>query len=199
MREMNPETIQIELLGPYALYGPHSLFLQSESEKFGIYLWTIPFEGKYLVYYVGETGVTFADRFLDHTKSYLHGLYRIYDPTEFVKGKKKLVWEGMWKKELENPTIRIVKFMERYSELSRAVYELLGLFHIFLIPLNSNRRIRQRIEAKIAEVLLKQPGVIGDFQDGDIRYIGRQPKEEPIKVSIKSDGQILGLPKDLMS
>lgn len=199
VREMNPETYEIELLGPYEWYGPKSIFLQSESEKFGIYLWAITFEEKYLVYYVGETGVSFADRFLDHTKSYLHGLYRIYDPAQFVKGKKALVWEGMWKKDLEKPTFRIVKFLERYSELSKAAYDLIGTFRIFLIPLNSEKRLRQRIEASISDVLLKQPNLVGEFQDGDIRYMSRQPNEKPVKVSIKSGEQILGLPRELMA
>ena len=49
-------------------YGPYS-FVESEDEnvftclmgeKKGVYLFTIPFEGKYLVYYVGETGASFA-------------------------------------------------------------------------------------------------------------------------------------------
>jgi hypothetical protein len=195
----DPKTYLIELHGPYKWYGHNSLFLQPESEKLGIYLWTIPFEEKYLVYYVGETGISFANRLLYHTRNYLHGLYRVYDPKNFVKGKKILIWEGMWKKELEKPTIRIFKFLERYSELSKAIYDFLGAFRVFLIPFNSDRRTRQRIEAAIAETLLKQPSFIGDFQDGDIRYIKRQSDEEPIQVLVKSGEQILGLPKELMA
>jgi hypothetical protein len=128
---MCPKTYEIELLGPYEWYGPNSLFLRPESEKFGIYMWTIPFNQRYLVYYIGETGISFANRLLDHTRNYLHGLYRVYDPKNFVKGEKFLIWEGMWKKELEKPTTRIVKFLKSYLELSKALYDFLGAFRVY--------------------------------------------------------------------
>jgi len=94
-------------------------------------------------------------------------------------------------------TVHTVKLLERYSELSKAAYDLLRAFHIFLIPLNSNRRIRQRIEAAIAETLFNQPGVVGEFQNKDIKYVSRRPDEESVQVAIESGGKILGLPKEL--
>ena len=65
-----------------------SVFLSPIGRKKGVYLWTIPFGGKYLVYYVGKTDVSFADRLLQHVQSYLNGYYRLYDPIEFAQGRK---------------------------------------------------------------------------------------------------------------
>ena len=94
-------------------YGPYS-FVESADEnvftcligkKTGVYLFTIPFEGKYLVYYVGETGVSFANRSLQHVQSYLNGFYRVFDPEEFEKGRKVLLWGGMWKTDRREPKL----------------------------------------------------------------------------------------------
>jgi hypothetical protein len=61
---MVTDPIKVNWFGPYS-------FVESEDEnvftclmsgKKGVYLFTIPFEGKYLVYYVGETGSSFANR-----------------------------------------------------------------------------------------------------------------------------------------
>ena len=194
---MDSKSLEIEFHGPYKWYGSNSIFLQPESEKFGIYLWAVPIEDNYLVYYVGETGVSFADRILDHTRNYLNGLYRVYEPTSFVKGEKTLVWEGMWKKEPGNPNRRMALFLERYQELCKVIYDFLGALKIFLVPFDSEKRIRLRIEAAIAETLFNQPEVVGEFQDKDIKYVSRRPDEEPIQVAIKSGEKILGLPKEL--
>jgi hypothetical protein len=194
---MDSKSLEMEFHGPYKWYGSNSIFLQPESEKFGIYLWAVPIEDNYLVYYVGETGVSFADRILDHTRNYLNGLYRVYEPTSFVKGEKTLVWEGMWKKELGNPTWRMALFLGRYQELCKVIYDFHGALKIFLVPFESEKRIRQRIEAAISKTLLNQPEVVGEFQDKDIKYVGRRPDEEPIQVTIKSGEKVIGLPKEL--
>ena len=110
---------------PVKWYGPYS-FVESEEEnvftslmgeKKGIYLFTIPFEGKYLVYYVGETGGSFAIRLLQHVQSYLDGFYRVFDPEEFVRGRKVLLWGGMWKSDRREPKL-VCDFLKRNAELA---------------------------------------------------------------------------------
>lgn len=183
--------------GPYKWYGPkdRALFSSPEVKKAGIYLWTIPFKKQYLVYYVGETGRSFAARFTEHTRDYLYGLYRIYDPHHFTQGKKTLLWEGMWKSSICD---RMGEFLNRYSELSPLVYKLMGAFRIFLAPLDVEDRIRQRIEAALAKRLYQQPGLVGKFQDDDIRYSPRRHGEKPISVSKIFPEEILGLGNELI-
>lgn len=58
----------------------------------GIYLWTVATpDGDDLVYYVGETARSFADRLTEHLKEQLSGAYRIYDPEPFGAGTKQLL------------------------------------------------------------------------------------------------------------
>ena len=78
-------SFKINWYGPYRFVGSEdeNVFTCLMGEKKGVYLFTIPFEGKYLVYYVGETGNSFANRLLQHVQSYLNGFYRVFDPEAF--------------------------------------------------------------------------------------------------------------------
>jgi len=193
------KTHQLEVHGAYKWIGKEAdtLFKCSEIDKQGIYIWTLPINNQYLTYYVGETGTSFGDRFLSHTRGYLDGLYRVYDPEEFAKGNKKLVWEGMWKKELGPTAQRMHLFLNSYEELSKAIYEMMSTFRIFLFPLKCDRRTRQRIEASLAKAFYSQTGLTGSFQDSDIRYAETKSGEEPIEITFTSNFDIIGLPKKL--
>lgn len=154
--EMVTESLFVQWFGPYCFAGSESenVFTNSIGEKKGVYLWTIPFDSKYLVYYVGETGVSFAERLLQHVQSYLNGFYRVFDPEEFAEGRKVLVWGGMWKSDRKSPDI-MFEYLRQYHKLSDMAHSLLNQFRIFVAPLKENdRRIRQRIEAAIAYGLL---------------------------------------------
>lgn len=197
---MDSQKYKIRWYGPYKLYGTedNSIFTTPEAKQPGIYLWTVPFKKQYLTYYVGETGMSFTERFVEHTQSYLDGLYRIYSPSQFADGSKVLVWDGMWKKKYSKPA-RMLEFMNRYLELAPIINAYLERFRIFVAPLNVEERIRQRIEGAIASRLLQQPGPIGSFQDSDIRYRPRRNDEEPISVQMVACESILGLCRELLA
>jgi hypothetical protein len=76
---MNSLSYILQWCGPYKWYGavPETLFSRPEIKQPGIYIWTIPYDGQYLTYYVGETGRSFDERFKEHTRDYLCGLYSI--------------------------------------------------------------------------------------------------------------------------
>jgi hypothetical protein len=189
---MTVSDYKIQWLGPYRFYGtsPDTLFAQAVARQAGLYLWTIPFEDQYLIYYVGETGRSFFDRFTEHAQCYLHGLYRIYDPQLFAQGEKNLIWEGMWKAGTRD---RIGDFLNQYQELSPRIYELLGLFRIFVAPLKANKRVRERIEAKLSQALYENPEPIRSFPNDDIRYKPKRSAEDPISVAMSGFERILGL------
>ena len=190
--------IEIQFHGPFNLQKNESenLLLNLIGKEKGIYLWTIPFENRYLVYYVGETGVSFAVRTMEHIKNYLQGQYGLYEPTEFAKGKKVQIWSGMWKDRKSNPTV-MNEFLQKYHEFSTKYFDLLSLLHFFLAPVESSQRVRQRIESAIASYLYSQPGIVGTFQDKGIRYLPRRLDETPVLLKIFSPDQIIGLPTEL--
>jgi hypothetical protein len=185
--------------GPYSFIESEgeNVFTCSLAEKKGVYLFTIPFEGKYLVYYVGETGASFANRLLQHVQSYLNGFYRIFDPEEFAKGKKVLLWGGMWKTDRREPKL-ICDFINEQAELAPKIIKFIGQFRIFLAPIDENKRIIERIESEIARSLIQQSGFIGDFQDNDIRYRPTKPNEQKFRAMMTFPKSIMGLSEELL-
>lgn len=115
---------------------------------------------------------------------------RVYDPIQFAQGKKKLVWEGMWQPGTRD---RVDEFLNRYLELSPAIYSLLGKLRIFLAPLDAEKRIRQRIEGSLALRLQQHSDLTRNFLDSDIRYLTKQADEPPIHLTIISKECIFGL------
>lgn len=110
---MSKEPFSIHWYGPYNFIQNKNLFASQICHKSGVYLWTVPFGNKYLVYYVGQTGASFAVRSVQHLQNYLNGFYRVYDPDKFVKGEKVLIWGGMWKPDRKEPKI-ISEFLLDY-------------------------------------------------------------------------------------
>ena len=205
--------IEAELLGPFK--HPKPRVARSPSfEESGIYIWTIPWEGRFLVNYVGETGTSFAKRNLEHRGEYYVGDYRVYDPNKFRKGDKEIKWGGMWwfKKYISNkPLLDLIKqFMDdNKGNYDDDIEKLLKCFSIFLIPLiypnesspklKENDRIRMRIEGGLVRTLASDPEVF-KFQDfGAIgNYSHRDKDEEVIRFHLKNANKIIGLDENVM-
>jgi len=84
-------------------------------------------------------------------------------------------------------------FADKYVELAPVIKEYLETLDIFIAPIQTNKRIRQRIEGAIAFSLREQPPPIGPFMSEDVRYFCREEKEMPIQVMIESDEKLFGL------
>jgi hypothetical protein len=186
---------EIQLSGPYQFYGVDVLFSQPVAREPGVYLFTVPYDNRFLANYVGETGQSFTERLTTHAQSYVSGLYRIYDPRSFVNGQKKLIWGGLWKAGTRD---RMGDFLDRYEELSPVAYECLGLLRIFVAPIHADKRVRERIEARVVGELHKNPGVISDFVDDDLRCRPKREDEPPFTVSISGLDKILGLSVEVL-
>jgi hypothetical protein len=197
-RERTESELVVQVYGPFPLGNKENSILSSPLGNLkGVYLWAIPFENSYLIYYVGETGVSFAARNMEHIKCYLNGFYRIYEPDAFAKGEKILLWGGMWKSNRKGSDTMLT-YLHQYHQLSILSYKFLDQFNVFVIPINEDdRRIRQRIEAAIAYKLLEQDGIIAKFQDSDIRYFPRRRNEQPRKIKVNANKLLLGLPNEL--
>ena len=193
---MSNQPLSIQWYGPYNFIQNENLFTNPLSQRNGVYLWTIPFENNYLVYYVGQTGASFAIRSFQHLQSYLNGLYRVYDPEKFAKGEKVLIWGGMWKPDRKEPKF-MSEFLINYPQLAPKILIFIRLFRIFVAPVDGNDRVRERIESAVARSLNQQPGLIGSFQDKDVRYKPRKTTEKSFKVAMTFPN-IMGLSEELI-
>jgi len=161
----------------------------------GIYLWTIPTSEGELVYYVGETGRDLQSRMTEHLSCQLSGMYKIYDPSLFLTGKKKLLWGGMFGRTKERS---LAEFLRKLPDLGNAIVEFVHLFHFHLAALECENLLRKRVEAAIADHFYAQDGVVGEFQDDDIRYDRSFPSEDSITVKCRSSVLIRGFPDTLV-
>jgi hypothetical protein len=131
----------------------------------------------------------------EHYKEHASAAYHLYDPAAFRCGKKVCVWEGLY-----GPGRRsfLLESIRRYKEFTTTIANLTESYHFYVAPIDCDDRLRQRIEAAIAGCLYQQEGVIGDFQDRNIRYRGRTDQEAAIEVSIESMVKLLGVPPHLL-
>lgn len=159
----------------------------------GLYLWTVPLSGGYLVYYVGETGRSFGSRFSEHAEHWLAGRYEICEPTDFARGVRRPIWPGAYGRDRKAPT----DCAEAARSHSSVLRELTHQVRIFLGPIDCDRRLRCRIEAGLARHLRAQPGIIGGFQSPEVRYTRRRIGEVPVECAFRSESRVLGLPATL--
>lgn len=169
-------TLTIEFQGPFNWF---NVFDNQLVQKKGIYIWSIPYQEKQLVYYIGVTGVTFYYRLKQHIQGYLSGEYRIFNPELFKQGKKELIYGGLWKKDRQD---KMSEYLKKYEELYPKIIEFLKTMNLYLCPLDCKTRIFERIEGAIGTIIKEK-----SLLDEDIIFRPRRKDEEPLKVEIKNN------------
>ena len=193
--DTNGNSQLVEFIGPFSWLGEDSpsVFEAQIGRACGLYIWSVEVESQDVIYYVGLTQRTFAERFLEHFKEHASGGYHLYDPIEFAAGRKVQLWPGRFGVERES----VQEFIRRYQQLAPAVAALAKLYRFHLAPLSLDQRSLERIEAGLANYLYAFPGLVGAFQDTGIQYRPRKPNEAPIEVAFNSQVPLLGLPPKL--
>lgn len=187
----------VDFAGPFSWPGTDlapSIFTADVGRKSGVYLWTVRLDHGELVYYVGQTGRSFARRMLEHYREHTSGGYHLYEPEEFSRGRKVPLWSGLYGPGREES---IMVFMRRFGEFAQVIADLAFVYRFWVAPLSCEGRLRERIEAAIANHLYAQPGAVGEFQDRGIRYHARYSDEEPVQIAIRCAAHLIGLPDTL--
>ena len=190
-------TIDLSFSGPFgwSLNGPLPTILSKGiGDQPGIYLWTAGTDDGELVWYVGETARSFRQRMREHLVEQLGGRYRILDPVGFEKGRKSYLWHGGYGESKGNWPDR---FLTELPTLAKPLAEFVRVMRFMIAPLDSDTRVRRRIEAALADYLYAQPDPVGSFQE-EIYYERTRPDEEPLQVTIASATPIRGLPATLL-
>jgi len=187
-------SLHAQFVGPFGWIerdGVPSIFDAPEGRVGGLYLWTVAVSDGELVYYVGETSRSFAQRHREHLKEHLAGTYHVYDPTAFRQGKKIELWSGQYDPR-SRPTVG--EWLARYPSLTAAISELVGVYRFFVAPAPWETRLRHRAEAAIARALWDSGR---NFQDEGVRYRPRQKDESALSLTITCSHPLLGLPSTL--
>lgn len=193
------EHFHLDFRGPFSWPGASSapsVFECDYSESAGIYLWTVPIEDAYLVYYVGETGRSFSKRFAEHYAQHAAGFYHIYAPREFATGQKVMLWPGRHDVDQKRSVRECV---EAFRSIATAISELSSLYRFFLAPSTAATGPRRRIESAIARTLYASPGKAGSFQDKGVHYESSTPGDPPLRCSIASASRLIEVPAEILA
>jgi hypothetical protein len=177
--------------GPLAWVGPveHTVHGSRWVNEPGVYLWTIPTGPSFTVYYVGETGRSFGERFTEHTRAYLGGEYSVWEPEDFLQKRKVEVWGGLWRPERR---ALMGEFLANLDRLTPRIAELLKAYRVFVAPMRGSERMRERMEAAIIRAIkLSDPHAL---LDENLRYRPRLPSEDPVTYEMRIPVPIEGLP-----
>jgi len=149
-----------------------------------------------MIYYVGETGRSFSVRMLEHFKEHMSGGYHLYKPEEYKHGIKVMLWPGRYDPERKTT---VAEFLQNFSILERPIEDLAKLYRFYIAPMEYEIRLRERVEACLANHLYIQEGVVGELQDKGIRYNSRLDTEVPVQVFFEADARLIGIPAFLWS
>jgi len=126
----------------------------------------------------------------------LGGNYRICATEGLRQGRPRVLWPGLWR---DSSSKRFGEYLQRYVELAPVVKAYVESIQVFLAPLDTDRRTRQRIEGAIAYALWGASDGAGALLPRDVRYRRRRENETPLSVTITSDEKIIGLPQVLVA
>jgi hypothetical protein len=91
---------------------------------------------------------------LEHYKEHMSGHYRLYNPGDYIRGVKNLLW---WPSEQAKQKIskeRLVpEFHKKFHELAQPIAELVRIYRFYLAPLEQEKRLRERIESGLYDHL----------------------------------------------
>jgi hypothetical protein len=197
MMEHSYQALSICWRGPFFLHGDQGELVTKATiaSRSGIYLFTVEYNGCYLIYAAGLTSRSFKIRFLEHMRDYRKGKYTLFDCADLQKGKRTEMWHGMWTKKSTNTPEMRKSFHSRSVELLPACDKLLSTFRIFLAPLDVEKRILERLEAAIMNNLYSGEEPVCSIPDKGMFLAPRRKTEIPLIVDSVSSVSLLGLPK----
>ncbi len=143
------EEIKMKMVGPFNLVGEENLFNIPEANSPGIYIFTFKINGKYLIEYIGITTRSISTRFLEHIRELFSGGYQLYDFQKMKDNEEFVVLKGRYGRDTDD----ITKFLNNYDYYSQIIKEHIHELKVFLIPLDKERRILERIEGRLYQIL----------------------------------------------
>jgi hypothetical protein len=176
--------------GPFGLIGENNLFQSEESFFPGIYFFTFEINNKILIEYIGITTRNFNKRFSEHIKELWSGGYQIYDFEKLENHQDFVIWKGRYGKDVDDISL----FSDEKSTFSRSISKQIEKFKIYLIPLDRDKRILERIEGKLYEILRgKNNKIISTFIKG-VKSNPRYSNEKLLDFEILNNSLLQEIP-----
>lgn len=155
----------------------------------GIYLQTFEYNDGYIIYSAGLTQRTVLKRLSEHTRSYRNGDYNIFDIELMKQGIRRTIWQG-WGWTDEKRSI----FKQNEAHFQKLINCQLSSFRIFTVYLSEEKRILERLEAKIMNSLYLSGYPYSELPDKGMKLSPKRDDEESISVKNNCDFALFGLP-----
>lgn len=146
----------------------------------GLYLWTVPYQGVYLIYAAGQTTRAFVKRLNEHSNAHRNGFFTIFNMDDLERGVRTEIWHGSFGGQLSPE--RKAEFEERRDEIREAAQDQVARFRVFVGPVATNRRLLARLEAGIMDSLYAAPAPFSSVPDKGMSLSRRWRSEPPIQV-----------------
>ncbi len=186
------DNIEIEWLGPFG-WPKFDDKLKALPKISGVYLLTVEYQIGYLIYAAGITRRPMLNRFREHTREYMNGVYNVLDIVAMKSGFRKEVWHGFWMTKKRSQE-KVLEYKKRQREIQEAARRQLAGFRIFVANIGNEPRILERLEAAIMDNLYKQPMPLCDVPDRGMMLAPRWKSEIPIVVKNNCPALIFGFP-----
>lgn len=198
MHRSDPPGIEVLFQGPYSWDPGDSqtcLYDAPVACQPGVYLWSVPHGGGFLVHYVGMTTSSFASRMQQHRRLMISCEYHVYEPAAFRSGVLQTRWPGCYGK--DGRTIR--ECHEHAHEFLPEQMEVIRAIRFFVAPMERGKRIIERIESAVDASLRSGGGMAGSFLPAGIRMKPRRESEPPMSCRVSASRVIHGLPAQMVA
>jgi hypothetical protein len=200
---VTPKVIELRWEGPFGWPGleyrgtKQSLADATVASSSGIYLWTVEHRDGFLIYAAGITRQSFVKRLRQHTRAYRTGTFTLFDIPSLKQGVRKEIWHGIGFGTKKRTSERRNEYDKRREELRMAADEQLAAYCVFVAPVEPVRRLVERIEASIMDVLYAAPGPASAIPDRGMALAPRWPAEQPLVVRNVTGSLLHALPEEL--
>jgi hypothetical protein len=190
-----PREVQLDFQGPFALTeqpGVRCLFADPVARKVGIYLWTVPVDGREFVTYVGQTRRMFGQRMGEHVREMLCGAYDVHDADALRRGEPALLWradEGALRWPATLPA-----FVQRLAELAPGIQAYLEAMRVHVAPLDADVHLLCQVEGALGRYFRghEDAEIRRRFSPG-IRLPGVVAGERGVRVRVRCEGAVEGV------
>jgi hypothetical protein len=120
------------------------------------------------------------ERFREHRRAYLDGVYTLFDLDALRRGIRSEVWHGFWMRK-RNPE-KQQEYDRRRLELNAAAQAQLATFRILVADVDPLPRLLERLEAGIMNCLYTQAPPLSEIPDRGMMLAPRWTTEAPLTI-----------------
>ena len=200
--EQEPSSeLDLHFSGPFTLTeqpGHRCLFADELAAKGGIYIWTLPIEGKEVPWYIGQTTVSFSQRTGEHMRDHLAGIYETFDADALELGQIEVLWPPS--QATERWPTNLPQFLEQFEVLGLHITRMFDLLRIHVAPIDGGQPLFDRLEGGLGRHLKREPNGPGGLAVlAGVKLPSAIAGETRARVRITSDGPIEGLPGEIVA